>query len=103
MAFIRTRWLYLTGDIVAAVQKLREIHAERQALARHTAGEVSLLLGKALKAAGESDEALVYLEEAQKEFSAAGASTGSSRPWMPCSEIKPAQRRAERPLPPNST
>ena len=59
VAFIRARWLYLTGDIVAAVQKLREIHAEREALARHTAGEVSLLLGKALKAAGESDEALV--------------------------------------------
>ena len=35
---------------------------------------MSLLLGKALKAAGESEEALVYLEEAQKEFSAAGAS-----------------------------
>jgi len=50
VAFIRARWLYLTGDIVAAVQKLREIHAEREALARHTAGEVSLLLGKALKA-----------------------------------------------------
>ena len=29
VAFIRARWLYLTGDIVAAVQKLREIHAEQ--------------------------------------------------------------------------
>ncbi len=69
VAFIRARWLYLTGDIPAAVEKLREIHAERKALARHTAGEVSLLLGKSLKAAGESVEALVLLEEAQKEFS----------------------------------
>ena len=31
VAFIRARWLYLTGDIVAAVEKLREIHAERKA------------------------------------------------------------------------
>ena len=59
VAFIRARWLYLTGDIVAAVEKLREIHAEREALAKHTAGEVALLLGKSLKAAGESEEALV--------------------------------------------
>ncbi len=74
VAFIRARWLYLTGDIVGAVQKLREIHAERDVLAKAHRGRVSLLLGKALKAAGESEEALVYLEEAQKEFSAAGAS-----------------------------
>jgi hypothetical protein len=60
VAFIRARWLYLTGDIVAAVEKLREIHAERKALAKHTAGEVSLLLGKSLKAAGEAAEALVH-------------------------------------------
>ena len=95
VAFIRARWLYLTGDIVAAVQKLREIHAEREALARHTAGEVSLLLGKALKAAGEAAEALVYLEEAQKEFSAAGASDRVQQALDAVLEIKLAQRRAE--------
>ena len=94
VAFIRARWLYLTGDIVAAVQKLREIHAEREALARHTAGEVSLLLGKALKAAGEADEALVYLEEAQKEFSAAGASDRVQQALDAVLEIRLAQRRA---------
>ena len=80
---------------MAAVQKLREIHAEREALARHTAGEVSLLLGKALKAAGESAEALVYLEEAQKEFSAAGASDRVQQALDAVLEIKLAQRRAE--------
>ena len=84
VAFIRARWLYLTGDIVAAVDKLREIHAERDALAKHTAGEVSLLLGKSLKAAGRVRGSAGYLEEAQKDFSAAGARTGSSRPWTPC-------------------
>jgi transcriptional regulator with XRE-family HTH domain len=95
VAFIRARWLYLTGDIVAAVQKLREIHAERDALARHVAGEVALLLGKALKAAGESEEALVYLDEAQKEFSAAGASDRVQQAMDAVLEIRLAKRRAE--------
>ncbi|MGF9648592.1 helix-turn-helix domain-containing protein [Pseudarthrobacter oxydans] len=94
VAFIRARWLYLTGDIVAAVEKLREIHAERDALAKHTAGEVSLLLGKSLKAAGESDEALVYLEEAQKAFSAAGAADRVQQALDAVLEIKLAQKRA---------
>jgi pentatricopeptide repeat protein len=95
VAFIRARWLYLTGDIVAAVQKLREIHAERAALAKHTAGEVSLLLGKSLKAAGESEEALALLQEAQKEFSAAGAQDRVQQALDAMLEIRLAQRRAE--------
>ena len=95
VAFIRARWLYLTGDIVGAVQKLREIHAERDALAKHVAGELALLLGKALKAAGESDEALVYLEEAQKDFSAAGASDRVQQAMDAVLEIRLAKRRAE--------
>ncbi|MGX1159574.1 helix-turn-helix protein [Arthrobacter sp. SLBN-100] len=94
VAFIRARWLYLTGDIVAAVEKLREIHAERDALAKHTAGEVSLLLGKSLKAAGEADEALVHLEEAQKAFSAAGAADRVQQALDAVLEIRLAQRRA---------
>jgi transcriptional regulator with XRE-family HTH domain len=94
VAFIRARWLYLTGDIVAAVEKLREIHGERDVLAKHTAGEVSLLLGKSLKAAGESDEALVYLEEAQKAFSAAGAADRVQQALDAVLEIKLAQQRA---------
>ncbi|MBT2549573.1 helix-turn-helix transcriptional regulator [Arthrobacter sp. ISL-65] len=94
VAFIRARWLYLTGDIVAAVQKLRDIHAERTDLAKHTAGEVSLLLGKSLKAAGEGDEALVHLQEAQKEFSAAGAQDRVQQALDAVLEIRLAQRRA---------
>jgi pentatricopeptide repeat protein len=93
VAFIRARWLYLTGDIVAAINKLREIHAESDALAKHTAGEVSLLLGKSLKAAGESEEALVYLEEAQKAFSAAGASDRVQQALDAVLEIRLAQQR----------
>ena len=94
VAFIRARWLYLTGDIVAAINKLREIHEESDALAKHTAGEVSLLLGKSLKAAGEAEEALVYLEEAQKAFSAAGASDRVQQALDAVLEIRLAQQRA---------
>jgi len=94
VAFIRARWLYLTGDIVAAVEKLREIHGERASLAKHTAGEVSLLLGKSLKAAGESEEALIHLQEAQKAFSAAGAADRVQQALDAVLEIKLAQRRA---------
>ncbi|MET3810239.1 helix-turn-helix domain-containing protein [Arthrobacter sp. UYEF3] len=95
VAFIRARWLYLTGDIVGAVQKLRDIHAERDSLAKHIAGEVALLLGRALKAAGEAEEALIYLDEAQKEFSAAGASDRVQQAMDAVLEIRLAQRRAE--------
>jgi hypothetical protein len=76
------------------VEKLREIHAERGALAKHTAGEVSLLLGKSLKAAGESEEALVYLKEAQKAFSAAGAQDRVQQALDAVLEINLAQQRA---------
>jgi len=94
VAFIRARWLYLTGDIVAAVEKLRAIHAERAELAKHTAGEVSLLLGKSLKAAGDMEEALVHLEEAQKAFIAAGAQDRVQQALDAILEINLAQKRA---------
>ncbi|MDP9888766.1 helix-turn-helix domain-containing protein [Pseudarthrobacter enclensis] len=94
VAFIRARWLYLTGDIVAAVEKLREIHTERDALGKHTAGEVSLLLGKSLKATGDTDEALVHLEEAQKAFATAGAQDRVQQALDAILEIKLAQKRA---------
>jgi hypothetical protein len=94
VAFIRARWLYLTGDIVAAIEKLRKIHAEREALAKHTAGEVALLLGKSLKAAGESEEAIVYLKEAQKAFSSAGAQDLVQQSLDAILEIRLSQERA---------
>ncbi|MDQ0148002.1 helix-turn-helix domain-containing protein [Pseudarthrobacter niigatensis] len=94
VAFIRARWLYLTGDIVAAVEKLREIHAERDALGKHTAGEVSLLLGKSLKASGETEEALVHLEESRKAFAAAGAQDRVQQALDAILEINLAQKRA---------
>ncbi len=95
VAFIRARWLYLTGDIVAAVEKLRKIYAESDALAKHTAGEVALLLGKSLKAAGESEEALQYLQEAQKGFSSAGAQDRVQQALDAILEIRLSQERAK--------
>lgn len=94
VAFIRARWLYLTGDIVAATQKLRDIQAQSNALAKHTAGEVALLLGKSLKAAGELEEALVYLKEAQKDFSSAGAQERVQQALDAMLEIRLSQQRA---------
>ncbi|GAC1457742.1 MAG: hypothetical protein PVSMB10_15570 [Pseudarthrobacter sp.] len=94
VAFIRARWLYLTGDIVAATQKLRDIQAQSNALAKHTAGEVALLLGKSLKAAGESEEALVYLKEAQKDFSSAGAQERVQQALDAMLEIRLSRERA---------
>ncbi|GAC1486280.1 MAG: hypothetical protein NVS2B15_00420 [Pseudarthrobacter sp.] len=94
VAFIRARWLYLTGDIVAATQKLRDIQAQSKALAKHTAGEVALLLGKSLKAAGESEEALVYLKEAQKDFSSAGAQERVQQALDAMLEIRLSRERA---------
>ena len=55
---------------------------------------MSLLLGKSLKAAGESEEALVHLEEAQKAFSAAGAADRVQQAMDAVLEIKLAQQRA---------
>jgi transcriptional regulator with XRE-family HTH domain len=94
VAFIRARWLYLTGDIVAAIEKLREIHGQPDALAKHTAGEVSLLLGKSLKAAGELNEALTFLHEAQKAFSSAGAQELVQQALDAILEIRLTQERA---------
>jgi tetratricopeptide (TPR) repeat protein len=94
VSFVRAQWLYLNGDIVAAIEKLRKIHAEREALAKHTAGEVALLLGKSLKAAGESEEALVYLKEAQKDFSSAGAQERVQQALDAMLEIRLSQERA---------
>ena len=70
------------------------MHAQRDASAQHTAGEVSLLLGKSLKAAGDLDEALVHLEEAQKAFSSAGAGDRVQQALDAILEIRLAQQRA---------
>jgi hypothetical protein len=47
-----------------------------------------------LKAAGESDEALVHLQEAQKDFSSAGAQDRVQQALDSILEIRLAQQRS---------
>ncbi|MDP9884202.1 tetratricopeptide (TPR) repeat protein [Sinomonas atrocyanea] len=72
VALIRARWLHLTGQAAEAADRLKTIHAERSLLGRHTAGEVALLYGRALKALGRNDEAVELLDTALADFSATG-------------------------------
>ncbi|MDJ0355187.1 helix-turn-helix domain-containing protein [Paenarthrobacter sp. PH39-S1] len=73
VALIRARWLYLTGALEPAVELLSDIYRQRDDLARHTAGEVALLLGKTRKAMGQFPEAMELLTEAKDQFASAGA------------------------------
>ncbi|GAB4098241.1 helix-turn-helix transcriptional regulator [Sinomonas halotolerans] len=95
VSFIRARWLYLNGDIAQAIELLRTIHAEKSVLGRHTAGEVALLLGRALKAMGEPEEALEMLKDAREQFSYAGASDKVQQTMDAILEIRLAAQRAE--------
>jgi transcriptional regulator with XRE-family HTH domain len=97
VAFIRARWLYLNGQIPEAIERLKEIHAEKTVLGRHTAGEVALLYGRALKALGRNDEALELLKDAREQFSYAGASEKVQQTMDAILEIRLAQRRAGEP------
>ena len=73
VTLIRARWLYLTGESESALKLLTTIYDRRDALAKHTAGEVALLLGKIRKAMGQMSEALELLNEAKNDFAEAGA------------------------------
>ncbi|MBT1001361.1 helix-turn-helix domain-containing protein [Paenarthrobacter sp. DKR-5] len=91
---IRARWDYLTGDSVAAVTRLRNIYDDREGLARHTVGEVALLLGQALKATGEAAEARSYLQQARDAFTEAGATDRAALAWDLVLEIQASERIA---------
>ena len=73
ISMIRAHWHYLSGDMGIALELLTKLHDNRDQLAKHTAGEATLLLGKTLKALGRSAEALEILTEARDLFAAAGA------------------------------
>jgi transcriptional regulator with XRE-family HTH domain len=94
VSFIRARWLYLNGQIPEAIELLRTIHAEKAVLGRHTAGEVALLYGRALKALGRNDEALELLADAREQFSYAGASDKVQQVMDAILEIRLATQRA---------
>lgn len=73
LSLTRAHWLVLTGQLNAAVKRLRPICAEGTILASQTAGEANLLLGRALAGRGDDIEALSYLDAAKAFFIQSGA------------------------------
>jgi tetratricopeptide (TPR) repeat protein len=73
LSLTRAHWLFLTGQVNAAVERLRPICAEGSALSRQTEGEANLLLAQALSARGEALEALAHFETSEQCFDDAGA------------------------------
>ncbi|MBP2216246.1 hypothetical protein [Arthrobacter sp. CAN_C5] len=73
LSLTRAHWLVLTGQLNAAVKRLRPICAEGTILASQTAGEANLLLGRALAGRGDDIEALNYLDTSRILFVQAGA------------------------------
>lgn len=90
----RARWEYLTGEGASAIRRLRMIAEDQDALARHTVGEVALLLGQALKATGEAAEARGYLQQARDAFTEAGATDRAALAWDLVLEIQASERIA---------
>ncbi|MEA5454947.1 helix-turn-helix transcriptional regulator [Sinomonas sp. JGH33] len=73
VAFLRARWLYLSGHASEAAERLEEIYAEKDLLSHDAAGDVALCWGRALNALGREEQALELLHEAAEHFSTAGA------------------------------
>ncbi len=95
LRFIRAKWLYLTDELPAAIEILREVVAQEDEIGMHVAAEVHLLLGKALKATDDLQEAMAYLSRAQQLFASAGASEGIQQAMDAMLEIRLAERRAK--------
>lgn len=73
LSLTRAHWLFLTGQLNAAVERLRHICAEGSTLSKQTEGEANLLLGQSLSARGEELEALAHFETSEQCFEHAGA------------------------------
>ncbi len=73
LSLARAHWLLLTGQLNAAVERLRPICAEASVLSRQTEGEANLLLGQALLSKEEILEATSCLEVSEQCFEQAGA------------------------------
>ncbi|MDQ0259530.1 helix-turn-helix domain-containing protein [Sinomonas atrocyanea] len=72
LSLLRARWLYATGSPAQALALLRDVHAEKHLLAHHHAAHASLLLGRALGAAGQQEEADRVLDAAAHQLALAG-------------------------------
>ena len=73
LSLTRAHWLFLTGQLNAAVERLRPICADGSVISRQTEGEANLLLAQALSARGEELEALAHFETGEQCFHDAGA------------------------------
>lgn len=73
VSLLRARWNLLTNDLGGALKLLDLIDLQRELLAPHIAGDVSLLRGTTLQASGRADEAYAAFECAREEFTQAGA------------------------------
>ncbi|WP_019483031.1 hypothetical protein [Arthrobacter sp. TB 23] len=73
LSLTRAHWLVLTGQLNAAVKRLKPICADSTILASQTAGEANLLLGRALAGRGDDIEAMNYLDAAKANFIQSGA------------------------------
>ncbi|NJC22723.1 tetratricopeptide (TPR) repeat protein [Arthrobacter pigmenti] len=73
LSLARAHWLLLTGQLNAAIERLRPICAEGSVLSKQTEGEANLLLGQALVARDEELEALAHFETSEQCFEHAGA------------------------------
>ncbi|WP_427015583.1 helix-turn-helix domain-containing protein [Pseudarthrobacter sp. P1] len=93
VSLLRARWLYLNGEMEAALSLLMAIDDQQEALAKHTAGDTALLLGKTLKALGRTEEALVALTAARDHFADAGAADRVALTVDNILEIRAADRQ----------
>jgi hypothetical protein len=96
VSLLRARWLYLNGDMPAALALLESIGSEREALATHIAGDTALLLGKVLKAQGRMEDALAAFNEAKSMFTDAGATERISQAMESIVEIESLRRSGTR-------
>ncbi len=94
ISMIRAHWHYLSGDMGVALELLTKLRENRDQLAKHTAGEATLLLGKTLKALGRGAEALEILTEARDLFAAAGATDKVALAMDNILEIRASSHRA---------
>lgn len=73
LSLTRAHWLLLTGQLNAAVERLRRICGNGSLLSKQNEGEANLLLAQALSARGEELEALAHFETSERCFNDAGA------------------------------
>ncbi|GER22426.1 hypothetical protein NCCP1664_09230 [Zafaria cholistanensis] len=92
LQLIRARWLHLNGDVEAALEQLRPVEANRDALPPNFQGELDLLSARCLMGLGRGTEALEQLRRAQMVFAEAGAPNRAAIAIELATEIRAANR-----------